>query len=218
VREIGINNIIKKNNCYFIPVGGSNVLGAIGFINAAFELKKQIDEKLITPPDFIYIAIGSCGSVAGLLLGLKAAKLKSKIVAITIEPETFEDSLLFKTKQLYEQTNQFLNSLDSTFNIYEFPFDSLIINKTFCGIQYGEPLMQSDEIIKILSETENIKLDYTYTSKAMAALIDDIKKKKYSNEVILFWNSFCGQNYDEILKFVEYKKLPQVFHKFFLSY
>ncbi len=56
---------------YFIPTGGSVALGAVGFVNAAFELDAQIKAGLLPEPDFIYVAAGSFGTVAGLSLGLK---------------------------------------------------------------------------------------------------------------------------------------------------
>ncbi len=55
-----------------VPMGGSSPLGAVGFVNAAFELQEQILKGEISEPDYIYVASGSMGTAAGLILGLKA--------------------------------------------------------------------------------------------------------------------------------------------------
>ena len=71
-----------------IPLGGSSPLGTIGYINAAFELKEQIMRGEIPEPDFIYVAAGTCGTAAGLIIGLKAAQLKTKVIAPGTESVT----------------------------------------------------------------------------------------------------------------------------------
>ncbi|MQY78940.1 MAG: pyridoxal-phosphate dependent enzyme [Bacteroidetes bacterium] len=53
----------KGKKPYLIPMGGSSPVGIIGFINAAFELKQQIDQNQIPEPDRIYVALGSVGTV-----------------------------------------------------------------------------------------------------------------------------------------------------------
>ena len=54
----------------FLP-GGSNPLGALGFVNAAFELRDQINQGVLPEPDFIYIACGSMAITVGLMIGCK---------------------------------------------------------------------------------------------------------------------------------------------------
>ena len=72
---------------YFFPTGGSIPRGAVGFVDAAFELKAQIEQGIIPEPNYIYLPLGSGGTTAGLLLGLKLANIRSVICAIEVEPE-----------------------------------------------------------------------------------------------------------------------------------
>jgi len=83
----GPTNPLDPNPFYFIPTGGSTPLGALGFVNAAFELKEQIDAGILPMPDYIYVACGSVGTTVGLLLGCKAAQLPIKIIAVAVEPK-----------------------------------------------------------------------------------------------------------------------------------
>jgi len=213
-RNKAVQEFLQKNNAYFIPIGGSNSLGTIGFVNAAFELKEQIDQKKMKEPDLIYLAVGSCGTAAGLLLGLMDSNLKSKIIAVTVEPGQ-DDILLDDIKKLFYETNLLLNSLDSSFKIYDFPKDKLIINKSFCGEKYGQPTKEAIAAIELFKNIENIQLDPTYTSKALAAMINDIKSKKNAGESILFWNSYCEPNFENHFFNINFRNLPEEFHKFF---
>ncbi|KKQ10883.1 MAG: D-cysteine desulfhydrase [candidate division TM6 bacterium GW2011_GWF2_36_6] len=70
--------LAEKQSPYYIPMGGSNEVGAVGFVNAAFELKEQIDQKIVPEPDYIYVTLGSAGTAAGFILGCKAAGPKIK--------------------------------------------------------------------------------------------------------------------------------------------
>ena len=91
--------LTNNKDTYFIPTGGSVPLGVLGFVNAVFELKEQIQQGIIPEPDYIYVPAGSCGTTAGLLLGIALAKLKSIIIAIAVNCLVSEASS--KTEQSF---------------------------------------------------------------------------------------------------------------------
>lgn len=216
-RELATQKMVESNKqMYFIPTGGSVPLGIIGFVNGILELNEQIKSGQINEPDFIYVALGTCGTVAGILLGLRLLNLKTKVIAVSIEPEGISGELIEKTEKLFIQTNHLLNSLDNNFKLFEFPKDQLIINKDFCGKEYGLFTEEGLEAIELLKSYENIILDGTYTAKAMAAMINDIKNNRIKKtETVLFWNSYCGIDFSDLIKSVDYKKLPAEFHSYF---
>ena len=216
-RDLATQKIVENNKqIYFIPTGGSVPLGIIGFVNGILELNEQIRSGQINEPDFIYVALGTCGTVTGILLGLRVLNLKTKVIAVSIEPEELSGELMEKTKKLFNETNKLLNSFDNTFPIFEFPKDQLIINKNFCGKEYGLFTEEGLEAIELLKSYENIILDATYTAKAMAAMIYDIKNNKIKkSETVLFWNSYCGIDFSDLVKSVDYKKLPIEFYNYF---
>lgn len=215
-RRLAAERMMQNDpSIYFIPTGGSNAIGAIGFVNAAFELKEQIKQGFMPEPELIYIPIGSCGTVAGLLLGFQALGLESKIVAVAVEPEEIDNGFFVNTKKIFTRTNEFLHSLDSSFKIYEFPENKLIINKKFEGEQYGLFTPEAAEAIKLFGFTENIKLEGTYSAKPIAAIMDDLASGFIKNETVLFWNTYCGIDYSDLTKSIDYKGIPQKFHKYF---
>ena len=73
---------------YCIPIGGSTPLGIVGLVNAAFEVRDQVQQGLMPEPDYIYVALGSGGTAAGLILGCKLAGLKTRVKAVAVEPGT----------------------------------------------------------------------------------------------------------------------------------
>jgi D-cysteine desulfhydrase len=69
---------------YLIPTGGSAVTGVIGYVSAAFELKRQIGEGALPEPDYIFVAVGTAGTAAGLIAGCRAAGLKTRVVGVKV--------------------------------------------------------------------------------------------------------------------------------------
>ena len=215
-RDTAANEILKNDStAYLIPTGGSNSIGTIGFVNAVFELAEQIATKKIAAPDFIYVATGSCATTAGLLLGLKATNLKSKLIGVCVEPEEEKDWFLLEIQKLFKETNERLHTLDTSFPLLSFPKDDLILNKKFCGPQYGLFIPEAIAALTLFKQMENIKLEGTYSAKPVAAIIDDAATGKLQGKNILFWNTYCGIDFSHLFNAEDYKNLPTAFHKYF---
>jgi len=202
-----------KKSPYFIPVGGSNEIGAIGFVNAAFELKEQIEKGELPEPDLIYVTAGSCGTAAGLILGVKAAGLKSKVVAVRIS-ETHE-SKAKAISTIISETNQYLNKLHSSFPIFEITESDYRIIDDFAGEKYAKITVEAAAAIKLLKLSENIQLDGTYTGKTFAAMLADIKKSELKDKKVLFWNTYCAGDFEDITKNMDYHDLPKLLQGYF---
>jgi hypothetical protein len=87
----------------------------------------------------------------------------------------------------------------------------------FFGEGYGFPTPAGQEALELLTRTENIELDLTYTAKAFAALLDFIRKhKELKNTPILFWQTYNSADLTPIIKQDHhYTKLPESFHDIF---
>ncbi len=178
---------------YFIPTGGSTPIGVIGFVNAAFELREQINNGLLTEPDYIYVATGSCGTTAGLALGLKAAGIRSQIIAVCVEPEEELGFFERKIAQLFRETNQLLNDRDATFPLFGESVDNVMIVHDFSGPCYGLCMPEVIEAIEEIEKYENVILDGTYTGKAFTAILSHAKQGLLQDKNVLFWNTFDGE-------------------------
>jgi D-cysteine desulfhydrase len=199
-----------------IPVGGSNPLGTIGFVNAAFELKEQIDQGYIPEPDYIYVAFGSRGTTAGLILGLRAAGLKTLVVPVMVTSgQRYHEA---STIDLIRETNKLLHNADQSFPLFEFSEQDVMLNRNFLGIEYGLFTDEGINAIKLMQEFENITLDGVYTGKAFAALIYDLQQtNKLKDKKVLFWNTYCGDTYSEKNIGIDYTDLPEEFHTYFTT-
>jgi 1-aminocyclopropane-1-carboxylate deaminase/D-cysteine desulfhydrase-like pyridoxal-dependent ACC family enzyme len=202
-----------KNFPEVIPPGGSSVLGTAGFVNAAFELKKQIENNIMPEPDYIYIALGTMGTAAGLLLGLKASDIKSRIIAVRIIDKKIAN--IEKVKELFHKTNYYLNSLDKSFPVFEFPSNQIEIDHDFIGKQYALFTKEGMQAVHKMNDAEGIKLEGTYTGKTFAALINDAREKNTADDVILFWNTYNSIDFSDTISNINYKDLPLCFHGYF---
>jgi 1-aminocyclopropane-1-carboxylate deaminase/D-cysteine desulfhydrase-like pyridoxal-dependent ACC family enzyme len=206
----------ENPDAYFFPTGGSIPLGALGFVNAAFELKEQIEQGLMPEPDYIYIPLGSAGTTAGLLLGLKLAGLRSMICAIAVEPEEKPNEFEKNVHNLFVGTNELLHEHDASIPLVAFPYEQIIFNKTLMGPDYGVWIPQGDAAMRMMKETEIVQLEGTYSAKAVGAIIADIKNGvRKKDDVILFWNTYCGLDFSHLTHQVNYKDLNPELHELF---
>lgn len=198
---------------YVISPGGSSPLGVAGFVNAAFELRKQIANHEMPEPDYIYVACGTMGTAAGLLLGLRAAQLKSRVVSVAVASERFVN--IRRMMKLINRTNSLLRSLDSSFPTFQFSAADVDIRHRYFGSRYGLFTEEATEAVSMMRVCEGIKLDGTYTGKALAALIDDARHGCLQDKVVLFWNTLNSRSRPEFVSDLDYRDLPRCFHRYF---
>jgi 1-aminocyclopropane-1-carboxylate deaminase/D-cysteine desulfhydrase-like pyridoxal-dependent ACC family enzyme len=203
----------KGKSPYIIPTGGSTPPGAVGFVNAAFELKTQIEKKELPEPDCIYVALGTAGTVVGLMIGLKALNMKSRIIPIRVVDHHFTSPIT--VRELFSKTVDFLHAADPAFPGLELSGDELNIRDEYLGNGYAQFTREGKEAIALMEETEGIRLDGTYTGKTAAALIDDARKQELNDRVVLFWNTLNAQDFSGYIKDMDYHLLPKSFHRYF---
>jgi 1-aminocyclopropane-1-carboxylate deaminase/D-cysteine desulfhydrase-like pyridoxal-dependent ACC family enzyme len=212
-----VEKIKEEQSSYFIPVGGSNEIGCLGYLNAVFELYDQIKQEKIQEPDVIYVTAGSAGTAAGILLGLKILKMEmkmeTKFVVVPISG-TCEGKLTLITN-LVEKTSSMLHNFDETFPVVIADEKDVDFNTPFLGVQYACVTPETADAIKMLYDYENIKLDGTYAGKTFSALISDAFEKKISDKTVFFWNTFCAGDFSIFVDQVNYKELPDNFHCYF---
>lgn len=216
VRSHAAQEILAQDpHAYLIPTGGSNVIGTLGFVNAAFELCEQIQQGELPVPDYIYVATGSCATGAGLLLGLKILGIPSKVVAVCVEPHDVPGGVLSTLQRLFQEANHKLHDADASIPVVDFPAEQLIVNDKFCGTAYGLFIPEGQEAVRVFKDTENIRLEGTYSAKPIAAIMDDAELGLLEDKVVLFWNTYCGIDYSYMTHMAQYHELPQEFHCYF---
>lgn len=196
--------LCSKEGYYYIPMGGSNALGALGFVNAMFELKDQINKGLLQEPDYIYVTLGSAGTATGIIVGARAAGLKSKIVPVRISSTiTYKTNLLV---DLVNQTGSWIQRLDPSFPFLPVTPEALGIEHNFAGGEntYALTTIQAASAIdSFYKETERalghgIKLEGTYTGKTLSACLGHATQGLLKDKVVLFWNTFSYGTFEHL--------------------
>jgi len=198
---------------YIIGPSGSTPLGTIGYVNAGFELKEQVASGLMPEPDKIYLPLGTMGTAVGLTIGLKAAGLKTRVVSVRVADVKYGNKEKFF--KLFEKTLALILSMDSSFPRVEITDDEVDIRHDFFGGQYARFTEKGMAALNLVANSEGIRLDGTYTGKAMAALIDQVRGQGTKNEVILFWNTHNARDFSDAIKGIDYHQLPRHFHQYF---
>jgi len=157
---------------YIIPEGGSNSLGALGYVNAVFELDRQID---LDQFDAVCCALGSGGTVAGLVAGLNLLNKPCKVVGFNVT-KSDRETFLNKISELLNGMKELGVDLKSEKIKVEVIDD-------FSGPSYAVPTPEDLELIKHVAELETLILDPVYTSKALRGTIETFKN---SGKKIIF--------------------------------
>ena len=206
--------LLFDRTAYFVTTGASSPLGTLGFVNAAFELKEQIDEEIVPEPDILFVTAGSLATCAGLLLGLELAEVKTKVVGIGVTDPSWSSKEA--TIDLASKALQLMRRADSNvLDVSKRLFNRLTIDHSYFGGQYGKSTEEAIEAIEIAKKDE-LKLEHVYTGKTLAGLIDYARNGKISkNDVVVFWNSKSSADLTQYSEKVNYLELPEKFHKFF---
>lgn len=200
---------------YEIPVGGSNPLGTVGFVNAAFELKQQVDSGVLPEPDYVYATAGTLGTVAGLTVGFDILGMKTKVLSIQVNGENRINVQNFVN--LMNDTVALMHKADSSFPVREYTGNDVHIIPDFYGGEYARFTPEGMQAISLMQERFDITLDGTYTGKTCAAMLAGIKAPETAGKVVVFWNTLNSRPAPADLDQLDYHDLPEGFHTYFES-
>ncbi len=150
---------------YTIPGGGSNGLGALGYVGCAFELAQQLGERG-ERPRFIVCAVGSCGTLAGLTLGVALAGIGAQVVGVSISRSV--PDRVARVREIMAESCEHLD--------LALPDEAPEVWGDYIGPGYGIPTELSKRALETVAFSEGILLDPVYTAKAFGGLIGEIER------------------------------------------
>lgn len=163
---------------YVIPGGGSNPLGALGYVACAEEILQQSFDMGLKL-DRIVCASGSAGTHAGLLVGLAGNSAGIPVTGINVRRARTEQE--GNVHALAEQTASFVGATGGV------PRDAVTCRDDWVGPGYSLPTAEMIEAVRMLASLEGILMDPVYTGKAMAGLIGLVRTGEISaDETVLF--------------------------------
>lgn len=169
----------KGQKPYIIPGGGSNPIGALGYVVCALEMVHQFNEQGLDVSHVVH-ATGSAGTQAGLVVGLQGSR--SQIPVLGIGVRAAREAQEQNVYNLAVKTAELLGVPSSVAR------ESVVANCDYVGGGYGVPTPGMVEAVTMVARLEGILLDPVYSGKGMAGLIDLCRKghfKKGENVVFL---------------------------------
>ncbi len=169
---------VSEEDTYIIPVGGGSTVGLLGYVNAALEIQRQADA-MGTRFDYVVVAAGTGGTLSGLMAGFRLLGSPTRVVGIDVGSlwKDFRDSVA----AVATETAGLIDAGVS------FTPDDVALYTDYVGEGYAIPSEAGVEAIKLLARLEGLFVDPVYTGKAMAGLIDLIRKGTFKEgETVLF--------------------------------
>lgn len=163
---------------YIIPGGASNEIGALGYVSCAEEILRQTFEEGISI-DRVVCASGSTGTHAGLLAGLYGNNSQIPVIGINVSrTKEVQEALVYELVEKVAAKVGIENPI---------PKETVVCFGDYVGPGYSQPTDSMIEAVRMLAETEAILMDPVYTGKAIAGLIDLVRKGFFrQDEKILF--------------------------------
>ena len=148
---------------YIIPGGGSNPIGALGYVDCALELMSQASKGGLVV-DHIVHATGSAGTQAGLVVGLKASHAGIPLLGIGVNaPQELQEEKVYK---LAMETADFVGAPDVVKRW------DVVANCDYVGDGYGIPTKEMNDAVMLLARLEGLLFDPVYSGKGLAGMID----------------------------------------------
>ncbi|SUQ57604.1 D-cysteine desulfhydrase [Raoultella terrigena] len=153
---------------YVIPVGGSNALGSLGYVDCALEIAEQCARMDLNIGSLV-VPSGSAGTHAGLAVGFAHCRPDIAVVGVTVS--RLASDQLPKVVTLQNELSARLNMMTSS---------PITLWDDYFAPRYGTPNREGMRAVELLASLEGIMLDPVYTGKAMAGLIDGVQKSRFS--------------------------------------
>jgi D-cysteine desulfhydrase len=169
---------------YVIGIGGSNGVGATGYVVAMVELMDQLRASGETV-DHIMVGSSSGGTQAGLVVGARLTGFAGQLHGLSIDKGDLElDSYEEEVAQIADECAEYIG-LESGFD-----WRDIRIVYGYLGEGYGVVGDLEREAIRLMARTEGIILDPVYAGRAFGALVDLIRKRVFKlGERVLFWHT-----------------------------
>jgi len=141
---------------WILPAGGSTPLGAVGYVAAGLEIGAQVRAGALPEPDRLVVAVGTGGTLAGLIVGLQAAGLRTRAHGVVVNDKLRLDA--DRIAVLAQRCARLLRKQGADLGVLDLGEDAFTLTRDYLGAGYGHPLPGADPAY-----------DPVYTAKAMAA-------------------------------------------------
>jgi D-cysteine desulfhydrase len=157
---------LRHGRPWVLPAGGSTRLGAVGYVEAGLEIGAQVHAGELPEPDHVVVAVGTGGTLAGLIIGLQAAGLRSRAVGVVVNDQLRLDGDRIAT--LAQSCARLLRKRGADLGVLDLSESAFDLTRAYLGEGYGHPTEAGADAAR----ATGLDLDPVYTAKAMAAALE----------------------------------------------
>lgn len=197
---------------YYVAGGGSSAVGVIGYVEAALELAEQVEAGDLPGPDRIYVAAGTCGTLAGLLLGFAYAEMDVRVIGVRVVDKVITNAA--NVVRLYTEGARHL----ARFGVPKpkgLSIRDVELLDDYFGSGYGEPTKAGAHAIQLVEGSGGPHLEPTYTAKAFSGVIAEAADAGRAGETVLYWHTLSGIDTSERIERGSVDRLPPEYARFF---
>jgi D-cysteine desulfhydrase len=177
---------LRGEKPFLVATGGSSTRGNVGFVSAGLELAEQVREGVLPEPEELYVAVGTGGTLAGLVVGLRFGGLRTRVVGVLVT-----DIMPPSPRRLARAATAVARRLRRAdpavpeFAIAPRDFE-LVADQV--GPGYGSPTPAGREAVAVAAG--ELPLETTYTGKCLAAILQRAREGRLPRGPVVFWNTY----------------------------
>lgn len=214
VIDLLLRGTLARDRPYLVSTGGSSAVGTLGYVNAGLELGEQVAAGALPEPAAVVVPLGSGGTVAGLLAGLKLAGLRSQVIAVRVT-----DLLPPSPRalvRLAQRALAVLARLGADLPRLDLSPDDVVIRSEWLGPGYGAVTPAAVDASRRIAASEGLTLETTYGAKALAGALALGHEAPWRDRPLLFWHTYSSVDpaaaFDGL---PDWRALPPALHRFF---
>ena len=200
---------------FIIPPGGTSLPGCLGYVDAALEIRRQVDEGLLPEPEFIFVTYGSGGTAAGLIVGAQLTGLRGRVIPVRVVEKVACNRLHLAWH--VNRTVRFLKRNCPTATVWGVRPGDITLIDNFAGKHYARFTEEGMDAVDKARALDGVKLEGTYTGKTLAAALDFIKTHGTGERPALFLNTYSSADLYPTVADIDYHLLPPALHRYFTS-
>ena len=197
---------LRDDATTFVAVGGSDVPGTRGYVDAAHELARQVEAGELPEPSRIFVTLGSGGTAVGLALGLAQTTLKTRVVGVCIADPA---AVIRKYARWLLGRVAALIAPDARGRVAKAALERLTFSRDFLGKGYGHATDAGAAATRA-ARSVGITLDPTYTAKGFAAVLSALEGTEPTastpvsgvsgdGEPLLYWHTLSSAPLEPLL-------------------
>jgi D-cysteine desulfhydrase len=215
-RVLGLlaRGMVTGDRPYLVPTGGSSTIGTLGYVNAGLELGEQVAAGEVPEPAAVVVPLGSGGTVAGLVAGLKLAGLATRVIAVRVT-DLLPPSPRFLAR-LATRALAVLARLGAELPPIGITPDEVVVRSDWLGGGYGAVTPEGIDAQRRFAATEGLTVETTYGAKALAGALVLGHEWPWRDRPLLFWHTYSSADPETgIARLPDWRELPPAVHHVF---